>query len=118
MEGQWSELQELLGERLREGRTRSDSLNAYEKLKEDVLTWLSRMEGSIDALQPVAVDQELLKKQSDELKVGAQPHRTTARTVSATGQRVGRDTCQPWSARLLSGAWAVNVTPRWCVDSR
>ena len=71
LESQWSELQELLDERLREGRTRSDSLNAYEKLKEDVLTWLTRMESSIDSLQPVAVDQDLLKKQSDELKVRA-----------------------------------------------
>ena len=70
LEAQWSELQEVLGERLREGRTRSDSLSAYEKLKEDVLTWLTRMEGSIDQLQPVAVDQKLLKEQSDELKVG------------------------------------------------
>ena len=60
-----------MDERLQEGRTRSESLNAFEKLKEDVQQWLKRMEGRIDALQPVAVDQKLLKEQSDELKVGA-----------------------------------------------
>ena len=71
LETQWSELQEVLDDRLREGRTRSDSLSAYEKLKEDVLAWLTQMESSIDQLKPVAVDQQLLKEQSDELKVSS-----------------------------------------------
>ncbi|XP_043245138.1 dystonin-like isoform X38 [Amphibalanus amphitrite] len=81
LEGQWAELQELLDERLREGRTRSDSLSAYERLREDVLTWLTRMESSIDSLQPVAVDQDLLKKQSDELKPLIREHTSYFTTI-------------------------------------
>ena len=59
----------MMDARLKEGLTRSESMNAFEKLKEDVQQWLKRMESRIDALQPVAVDQKLLKDQSDELKV-------------------------------------------------
>ena len=58
-----------MDDRLQEGRARSESLNAFEKLKDDVQQWLKKMEARIDALQPVAVDQKLLKEQSDELKV-------------------------------------------------
>ena len=59
----------MMDARLKEGLTRSESMNAFEKLKDDVQQWLKRMEGRIDALQPVAVDQKLLKDQGDELKV-------------------------------------------------
>ncbi|XP_037076959.1 dystonin-like [Pollicipes pollicipes] len=81
MEAQWRELQDLLDERLQEGRTRSDSLNAYEKLKEDVLTWMKKMETRIDSLQPVAVDQKLLKQQSDELKPLVKEHGQYVTTI-------------------------------------
>ncbi|XP_043207067.1 microtubule-actin cross-linking factor 1-like isoform X6 [Amphibalanus amphitrite] len=81
IKAQWQELQGVMEARLKEGQTRSESMNAFEKLKDEVQQWLKRMEGRIEALQPVAVDQKLLKDQSDELKPLVREHTQYAATI-------------------------------------
>lgn len=69
LEMQWKDLNAVIDNSLKEGRARLDQLNAYEKLREQVLEWLTRNEKRVDALEPVAVDADIIKKQIDEVKV-------------------------------------------------
>jgi len=68
LEEKWRELTEILGERQNQNRARKQSLNAFEAMKEQVTSWLSKMEYKIDHLSPIAVDLEILKQQMEELK--------------------------------------------------
>ena len=66
---QWDELVDVLGERDREAEAREHQANQFEGLGEDVLRWLTDMEGRVDALEPVAIDVEVIEKQIEELQV-------------------------------------------------
>lgn len=68
MENQWRELNSLLDEKQKLSKQRSEQLNAYEALREQVNDWLSRFENKITRLDVVAIDVETLKKQNEELK--------------------------------------------------
>lgn len=69
---QWRELNNLLEDRHRLGKARTEQLMAYEKLRDQVLVWLQNTETRVNRLEPVAVDMEVIKRQIDELKVHKQ----------------------------------------------
>ena len=69
MELQWKDLNTVIDRSLADGKLRLDQLHTYEKLRDQVLEWLTRNENRINSLEPVAVDIDLLKKQTDEIKV-------------------------------------------------
>ena len=62
LEEKWRELTEVLGERQSQNRARKQSLNAYEARREEVTRWLAKMERRLDALEPVAVDLDILRR--------------------------------------------------------
>ncbi|XP_046589646.1 dystonin isoform X13 [Neodiprion lecontei] len=68
LESQWKELNSLLDEKQRLSKSRAEQLNAYEKLRDQVIDWLTNTENKVQRLQPVAVDVDKLKKQAEELK--------------------------------------------------
>jgi len=51
------------------GKARAEQLNAYEKLRAQVLEWLTYMENRVNQLDPVAIESESIKKQAEEMKV-------------------------------------------------
>lgn len=65
----WKDLNISLEEKQKSSRARAEQLNAYERLREAVIDWLSNFEGRINRLEIVALDLNVLKRQSDELKV-------------------------------------------------
>lgn len=81
IESQWKELGNLLDEKQRLSKSRAEQLIAYEKLRDQVLDWLSRTETRVLRLQPVAVDLEKLRVQSEELKPIQKEYRDYGNTV-------------------------------------
>lgn len=69
MEGLWRDLNITLEEKQKSSRARAEQLNAYERLRETVLDWLSRFEAQVGRLEPVALELNILKRQTEELKV-------------------------------------------------
>lgn len=69
MELLWKDLLQLLDEKHRNSKLRVEQLNAYEKLRDQVLHWLTNMENKLNRLEPVAIEVESIKKQIEELKV-------------------------------------------------
>ena len=59
----------VIDQSMKDGKTRLDQLHSYEKLRDQVLEWLTRNENRVDSMEPVAVDAEILRKQTEELKV-------------------------------------------------
>ncbi|KAK9887502.1 hypothetical protein WA026_023054 [Henosepilachna vigintioctopunctata] len=68
LENQWRDLLNLLDDKQRLSKQRSEQLSTYEKLRGEVNEWLHRMESRVSRLEIVAVDLEILKKQNEELK--------------------------------------------------
>lgn len=66
---QWKDLSTVIDQSLKDGKARTDQLNTYEKLRDQVLEWLIKNEARVDTLEPVAVDADILKRQTDELRV-------------------------------------------------
>lgn len=71
MENQWKDLNQILDEKQRVSKLRSEQLLAYEKLRDQVLIWLHNNEIRVNNFETVAVEMEILKKQIDELKVSS-----------------------------------------------
>lgn len=69
LEGQWKELNDVLDERARNGKERSEQLLAYEQLRDRCIQWLTTTENMLDNAQPVGLEQDIVKKQTDDLKV-------------------------------------------------
>lgn len=72
LEQQWKELGDILNDYHRKNKERMEQISAYEVLRAKVLEWLSSMEVKVDNLEPVALDKEVLRRQSLEIKVIAQ----------------------------------------------
>ena len=66
---QWKDLTTVIEQSLKDGKARVDQLHTYEKLRDQVLEWLTKNETRVDSLEPVAVDANTIKKQTDELRV-------------------------------------------------
>ena len=56
-------------------------MNAYEALREQVNTWLAKMERRLEAMDPVAVEPDTLKKQGEDLKPLIQEHTAYSKTI-------------------------------------
>jgi dystonin len=69
LETQWKELGGLLEERQKLGKARAEQLSAYERLRQQVLEWLTNMEGRVNQLEPVAIEPDTIRKQAEEIKV-------------------------------------------------
>ena len=81
LEQKWHELSGLLGERENQFRARKQSLNVYEAMKEQINTWISKMELKIDSFSPIAVDLDLIKQQIDELKPIQQDYKSFGKNI-------------------------------------
>ena len=81
LEEKWRELGDILGERQNQNRARKQSLNAYEALREQVNTWLAKMERRLESFDPVAVEQDTLNKQAADLKPLIQEHTQYSKTI-------------------------------------
>ncbi|XP_035227819.1 dystonin-like, partial [Stegodyphus dumicola] len=81
LEQQWKELGDLVAEQHRKNKERAEQLSAYEALRAKVLEWLSSMEIRVDNLEPVALDKEVLRRQSLEIKTLAKEHADYAPTI-------------------------------------
>lgn len=69
LEQQWKELGDILNDYHRKNKERMEQISAYEVLRAKVLEWLTSMEIKVDNLEPVALDKEVLRRQSLEIKV-------------------------------------------------
>ncbi|CAK9830262.1 DST [Anthophora retusa] len=81
LESQWKEVNNLIDEKQRLSKSRAEQLSAYEKLRDQVIDWLTRTENKVQRLEPVAVDLEKLKRQADELKPIQKEYRDYGNTV-------------------------------------
>ncbi|XP_076173654.1 dystonin-like protein short stop isoform X30 [Ptiloglossa arizonensis] len=81
LESQWKEVNNLIDEKQRLSKSRAEQLSAYEKLRDQVIDWLTRTENKVQGLEPVAVDLEKLKRQADELKPIQKEYRDYGNTV-------------------------------------
>ncbi|GFV28802.1 dystonin [Trichonephila clavipes] len=66
LEEQWKNIGEILNEKKQLGKARSEQLAAYDTLRIKILDWLLKMERGFEKLEPIALDQVLLKKQVSE----------------------------------------------------
>ncbi|KAK3864233.1 hypothetical protein Pcinc_030068 [Petrolisthes cinctipes] len=81
LEGQWKELNDTLDERARNGKERSEQLLAYEQLRDRCIQWLNTTENTLDNIRPVGLEQEIVKKQTEELKPLVKQHREYGTTI-------------------------------------
>lgn len=81
LENMWKELNISLEEKQKSSRARAEQLNAYERLRESVLDWLTNFEQRVSRLETVALDLNILKRQSDELKPLTKEYRDYAPTL-------------------------------------
>nr|CAD7404991.1 unnamed protein product [Timema cristinae] len=81
LEGQWKDLNSLLEEKQRLSKTRSEQLFAYEKLRDSVLNWLNTTESKVSRLEPVAVEIDTLKQQTEQLKPLNKEYREYGTTI-------------------------------------
>lgn len=81
LESQWKELNNLLDEKQRLCKSRAEQHTAYEKLRDQVLDWLTRTENKVQGLEPVAVDLDKLRIQQEELKPIQKEYRDYGNTV-------------------------------------
>ncbi|XP_026824495.1 microtubule-actin cross-linking factor 1 isoform X34 [Ooceraea biroi] len=81
LESQWKELNNLIDEKQRLCKSRAEQHTAYEKLRDQVLDWLTRTENKVQGLEPVAVNLDKLKMQQEELKPIQKEYRDYGNTV-------------------------------------
>ena len=65
--GQWKDLTTVIEQSLKDGKARVDQLHTYEKLRDQAIEWLTKNEARVDP--SVTVDADILKRQTDELRV-------------------------------------------------
>ncbi|XP_050437249.1 dystonin isoform X15 [Adelges cooleyi] len=81
LENQWKNLNQLLEEKHRASKAKAEQLQAYEKLRDQVLVWLNNTEKRVNQLESVAVDMNIIKNQIEELKPIAKDHRDYSNTI-------------------------------------
>lgn len=65
----WTRFEECLAERDSEASLKESKESDYERMKQEVVHWLTNMESDIDAFEPVAVDMDVVARQIEELQV-------------------------------------------------
>ncbi|XP_065166739.1 dystonin isoform X7 [Atheta coriaria] len=81
MENHWRDLNNLLDEKYKLSKQRSEQLQAYDNLRLNINDWLSKMEARIAGLDVIALDVQVIQKQHDELKPIAKEFRDFASTI-------------------------------------
>lgn len=81
LEVQWKDLISSMDEKQKLSKQRADQLNQYEKLRAQVVNWLSNVEDKVNRLQPVAVEMEVIKSQQDELRPLNKEYREYGHTI-------------------------------------
>lgn len=81
LENLWKDLNISLEEKQKASRARAEQLNAYERLRDSVLDWLNNFESRVNRLEVVALDLNILKRQSDDLKPLVKEYRDYAATL-------------------------------------
>lgn len=81
LEKQWKGLDTSIDEKAKLSKQKAEQLNAYETLKEQVISWLSKTETRVNSLQPVAIDVDLIQRQIEELKPLYKEYRDYATTI-------------------------------------
>ena len=65
----WNRLDEVLNTRGSEASLKESRESDYQRMKDEVVGWLSGMETDVDGFEPVAVDMDVVAKQIEELQV-------------------------------------------------
>ncbi|PNF19350.1 hypothetical protein B7P43_G06713, partial [Cryptotermes secundus] len=86
LEGQWKDLNSLLEDKQKLSKARAHQLGAYEKLRDQVLEWLATMETQVLRLEPVAVEIETLRKQTEQLKPMMKEYRDYGTTIDKVNE--------------------------------
>ncbi|CAG0891815.1 unnamed protein product [Cyprideis torosa] len=86
MEIQWKELGDLFDEYLKLNKDRNAQKYNYESLRDQVNQWLSRMERSVDALGPVAIDPDAIRRQQEEVKPLVKEHGDYGPTIDRVNE--------------------------------
>ncbi|CAG0880401.1 unnamed protein product [Darwinula stevensoni] len=81
LEAQWKELNAILDEKQKLNQSRYEHRNAYEALRDQVLEWMTHMEGIVEGLPPVAMESDLVRRQVDDLKPLIKEHRDYGPTI-------------------------------------
>ncbi|XP_071036383.1 microtubule-actin cross-linking factor 1 isoform X6 [Parasteatoda tepidariorum] len=81
LEQQWKELGDFVSEQHRKNKEKMEQLSAYEALRAKILEWLTSMEFKVDALEPVALDKEVLRRQSLEIKTLSKEYADYSTTI-------------------------------------
>lgn len=81
LETQWKNLDTSLDEKAKLSKQKAEHLSSYEKLRDQVLGWLSRIETKTNALAPAAVDLDVIVRQIEELKPIIKEHRDYGPTI-------------------------------------
>ncbi|XP_037048334.1 dystonin isoform X46 [Bradysia coprophila] len=81
LENQWKNLDTSLDEKAKLSKQKAEHLSSYEKLKDQVLGWLSRIEAKTNGLSPAAVDLDVIVRQIEELKPIVKEHRDYGPTI-------------------------------------
>lgn len=68
-EQQWKNLGDILIEKRQLIKSRSEQIAAYDSSRVKVLDWLLKIERDFEKLEPLAIDQHILKKQAAETMV-------------------------------------------------
>ena len=71
LEKSWEDFQDALEQKQKEADVREQQSNKYDEQRADVTAWLFNMENTVDNLDPVAIDVEVIEVQVEELKVGS-----------------------------------------------
>ncbi|XP_063369716.1 dystonin [Cydia amplana] len=86
LENAWRDFNTSLEEKQKLSKQRADQLSQYETLRAQVLEWLQSFENRVGRLQPVALDQEVLKQQADELRPLAKEYRDYSITIDKVNE--------------------------------
>lgn len=81
LESLWKNLDSTLDEKARLTKQRAEHLSAYETIKDQVLVWLTSIENRTNALSPVSVDLEVIKRQTEELQPIVKEYRDYGPTI-------------------------------------
>ena len=113
LEEKWQELSNILGEHENQNRARKQSLNVYEAMKEQVTTWITKMEVKVDNLSSIAVDSDLLKQQIDELRPINQDYKAFSKNMEKF-----RDIALQYDSYLHQGQDTLSISRRQSVSPR
>jgi DNA repair exonuclease SbcCD ATPase subunit len=116
LENQWKNLNQLLEEKQRLSKAKVEQLQAYEKLRDQVLIWLNNTEKRVNQLESVAVDMNIIKNQIDELKPISKDHRDYSITIDRLND-LGATFYDSNLTNSMRRRSSVSPTKRYSLDS-